>query len=260
MMYNFLFHNARLFLQQASDGSWLPPVQCSYTAVAGSETFCLSTADGEPCMAAKVEEDTLPNLRLWDLREAYAIMPHNLHALACKAAELLHWDVHTRFCGKCGAPMQRASEISKRCTACGQEIWPTVHPAVIVLIERDAPDGNGTEALLVRAKNFRRPFHGLVAGFVETGESLEDCLRREVREETSLEIRDLRYFGSQPWPYPFGLMVGFRARYASGTLHLADGELAHADWFHAHDIPEIPSPPSIARRLIDAWVKEQNDL
>ena len=154
--------------------------------------------------------------------------------------------------------MQRSGEISKRCPVCGEEVWPTVHPAVIVLIERPLSDQGQTEALLVQAKNFRRPFHGLVAGFVETGESLEECVRREVREETSLEICDLRYFGSQPWPYPFGLMIGFRARYAAGELQLADGELRHAAWYRATSLPELPPPPSIARRLIDAWAEEMN--
>lgn len=251
-MYNFLFQNtSRIFLQQIEGEMWLPPSQCEYTIAEGSETFSLRTADGELCRAACVAEDALSGLRLWDLRDAYAVMPHNLHVLAGKAAELLYWDGHSRFCSKCGALMQRHTEISKICTACGEEVWPQLQTAVIVLIERDG------KALLVRARNFRRPFHGLVAGFVETGESLEDCVRREVHEETGLEIRNLRYFDSQPWPYPIGLMVGFRADYASGTLRLQEEELIHADWYTADKLPDIPSLPSLARKLIDAWINEQ---
>ena len=251
-MFHFLFQtSSRLFLQQVGEGTWLPPVDCRYTVVAGSETFCLKTEAGEECLAACVKEESLPGLELWDLREAYAVMPHYLHALAGKATELLYWDAHSRFCSKCGAPMERHTDISKVCTACGEEVWPQLQIAIIVMIEHKG------KALLVRARNFRKPFHGLVAGFVEIGESLEHCVRREVLEETGLEIQNLRYFDSQPWPYPIGLMVGFRADYASGTLHLQEEELIHADWYTADNLPEIPTPPSLARRLIDAWVKEQ---
>ncbi|MBR6927268.1 MAG: NAD(+) diphosphatase [Bacteroidaceae bacterium] len=250
-MYLFLFHNARLFLRQLSDDCWFPLETCEYHTLANTETFRLTTSDGTTCLAAQVSDETFEGATLWDLRETYGVIPTELHALAGKAAELLFWDKHSRYCSLCGAPMKRHTEISKVCTSCGEEIWPTVQTAVIVLIEHRG------KALLVQAKNFRRPFHGLVAGFVETGESLEECVRREVREETGLEICNLRYFDSQPWPYPMGLMVGFRADYAGGTLHLADGELVHADWYTANNLPQLPPPPSIARRLIDTWVAEQ---
>lgn len=251
-MKHFLFNaQGQIYLQQAADGQWLPPNECAYTVVAGSEVFHLTSEQGEPCTAARIEGTVLQDMCLWDLREAYAVMPRHLHALAGKASELLYWDVHSRFCSKCGAPMKRHTEISKICTACGEEVWPQLQTAVIVLIEHEG------KALLVRARNFRRPFHGLVAGFVETGESLEECVRREVREETGLEIKNLRYFDSQPWPYPIGLMVGFRADYASGQLRLQEEELLHADWYAADALPEIPSLPSLARRLIDAWLGER---
>lgn len=251
-MYSFLFPNtSRFFLQQTEDGLWLPPAECQYSLVPDSEIFRFMTENSEECVAAYVQEESLPGLKLWDLREAYSVMPRHLHTLAGKAAELLYWDAHSRFCRTCGAPMKRHTEISKICTACGEEIWPQVQPAIIVLIER------GDEILLVRARNFRKPFHGLVAGFVETGESLEECVRREVREETGLEIQNLRYFASQPWPYPIGLMVGFRADYAAGTLRLQEEELIHADWYTIDNLPTIPSPPSLARRLIDVWMEKQ---
>jgi NAD+ diphosphatase len=113
-----------------------------------------------------------------------------------------------------------------------------------------------TEVLLVRAKNFRRPHHGLVAGFLETGESLVDAVRREVREETGIEIKNIRYFDSQPWPYPFGLMVGFTADYDGGKIHLQRSELSKGAWFDKDHLPHIPEKLSIARQLIDAWLEE----
>ena len=144
--------------------------------------------------------------------------------------------------------------ISRRCESCGQEIWPQLNTAIIVLVHK------GDEALLVKARSFRRDFFGLVAGFVETGESLEECVAREVREETSLVISNIRYFSSQPWPYPLGLMIGFHADYVSGEVTFADGELKDGGFFSRDSLPmredgtlAIPGPESMARRLIDDW-------
>ncbi len=119
--------------------------------------------------------------------------------------------------------------------------------AVICLVQK------GDEVLLVHAKNFRRDYYGLVAGFVETGETLEEAVEREVLEETGIRIRNIRYFGSQPWPYPCGLMVGFTAEYAEGALHLQRSELSKGGWYRHDALPEIPGKMSIARKLIDAW-------
>ena len=110
--------------------------------------------------------------------------------------------------------------------------------------------------LLVQSKSFKSDYYGLVAGFVETGESLEEAVYREVREETGLEIRNLRYFGSQPWPYPRGLMVGFTADYLSGELHLQSTELNKGGWFNRQSLPAIPEKLSMARMLIDDWLEK----
>ena len=139
--------------------------------------------------------------------------------------------------------------ISKKCTQCGKEIWPQLATAVIVLIHK------GDEVLLVRAKNFRRDFFGLVAGFVETGETLEEAVAREALEETGVKITNIRYFASQPWPYPCGLMVGFNADYVSGEIHLQKSEIAKGGWFRRDNLPEIPEKLSIARMLLDDWLK-----
>lgn len=190
------------------------------------------------------------------LRESFGRLSKDDYTMAGKAAELLYWDMNTRYCGLCGAPMKRTTDISKQCTHCGKEVWPQVAPAIIVRIRRTDSEGK-EEILLVHARNFRRnEMYGLVAGFVETGETLEDCVRREVLEETHLRIKNIRYFGSQSWPYPSGIMIGFTADYESGDVQLQEEELSRAGWFSRDNMPPIPDKMSIARRLIDDWLGE----
>ena len=167
---------------------------------------------------------------------------------AGKAFQLLYWDTHSRYCPVCGTPTEQTTPICKRCPRCGHELYPPIAPAIIVLIRK------GEEVLLVHARNFRGNFHGLVAGFIEVGETLEECVRRDVREETGLEIKELRYFASQPWPYPSGLMIGFTATYAGGSLKLQTEELSTGAFFSKDNLPEIPRKLSLARKLIDAWL------
>ena len=186
-------------------------------------------------------------LQMVGLRKTHALLSPEDYQLAGKGAELLYWDQNTRYCGVCGGTNRWMTDISKKCRECGKEWWPSAATAIIVRIER------GDSILLVRARNFRGNHYGLVAGFLETGESLEECVMREVQEEVGIRISNLKYFGSQPWPYPFGLMVGFTAEYAGGELHLQKEELCEGGWFTRDNMPEIPDKASIARRLIDDW-------
>lgn len=193
------------------------------------------------------------------LRKSYFKLSATDYRQAGKCHELLYWDQNTKFCGVCGGPMRFETPISKKCEHCGKEVWPQLATAVIVLISRHVDDGSPKgkeEVLLVHANNFRHDFYGLVAGFVETGETLEEAVHREVLEETGLSITNLQYFGSQPWPYPCGLMVGFTARYEHGKIHLQRSELSKGAWFDSYHLPQIPEKLSIARQLIDAWVEK----
>lgn len=189
------------------------------------------------------------DLRMMPLRKTYQLLSPEDYSLAGKGAELVYFDSTTRHCGVCGSPNRWQTPISKQCTGCGKEWWPSLAVAIIVRITR------GDEILLVHAKSFRGNFHGLVAGFVETGETLEECVRREVMEETGITVRNIRYFASQPWPFPSGLMVGFTADYESGQIRLQREELSGGGWFRRDCLPEIPDKASIARRLIDDWLQ-----
>lgn len=183
------------------------------------------------------------------LRASFDVLPREMYLCAGKAEEILYWDATTKFCGVCGAPMKLHTDISKRCVNCGKEVWPQLATAVIVLVRR------GDSILMVHAHNLKGKYYGLVAGFVETGETLEECVRRELMEETGIKVGNIRYFGSQPWPYPCGLMVGFYADYAEGELRLQRSEIACGGWFGRDSLPAIPGKMSMARMLIDAWLE-----
>lgn len=217
----------------------------------------LPPIDHIPCMVYSISmpPSDMKGMQTIGLRESWALLPQAFYNAAGKASELLYWDSNTKYCGMCGAPMKRTTAISKQCTNCGKEVWPQVSPAIIVRIHK------GDDILLVHAKNFRRSeMYGLVAGFVETGETLEECVKREVYEEVGLEIENIQYFGSQPWPYPCGIMIGFTANYVGGKLRLQEEELSNANWFNRDNLPPIPDKMSIARRLIDDYIAEKRPI
>ncbi|MBO4660234.1 MAG: NAD(+) diphosphatase [Prevotella sp.] len=272
MVHWYLFCKTELLLEHLPDGTYTipsgeePPVPLKEWQTIHNVT----PLDGDNIEVKTVLLDAPPSsldprlstkYEMCGLRASYYKLPYELYLKAGKCQELLYWDYNTRFCGVCGAPMKMHTAISKRCTNCGKEIWPQVSPAVIVLIHRtvkggeSSAEGKEEEVLLVQARNFRTDFFGLVAGFVETGESLEEAVHREVMEETGLRITNLRYFGSQPWPYPCGIMVGFHADYVSGDIHLQREELKRGAWFRKDNLPTIPEKLSIARKLIDDWLE-----
>lgn len=243
----FVFCQSDLVLEKTNDGYQIPtelPVEMKPWST-------VMNVDGDK--ACRIEKPLHENERyeMCGLRQSFYKLSQEDYLKAGKCHELLYWDQNTKFCGVCGGPMRFDTDISKKCEHCGKEVWPQLATAVIVLVRKDK------EVLLVHAKNFRTDFYGLVAGFVETGETLEEAVHREVMEETGLHIKNLKYFASQPWPYPCGLMVGFMADYDGGKIHLQRSELSKGSWFDKDHLPQIPEKLSIARQLIDHWLEEQ---
>ena len=183
----------------------------------------------------------------------YEYLPLSHYQTAGKAHEILHWDRNSRFCSACGTPMEQKESIMKRCPKCGREVYPSISTAILVLVRKK------DSLLLVHARNFKGTFNSLVAGFLETGETLEECVAREVKEETGLDVKNITYFGNQPWPYPSGLMVGFIADYAGGEINLQDEELSSGDFYTRDNLPELPRKLSLARKMIDWWIEHPNE-
>lgn len=249
----FVFCNGDIMMEKHADGSYsIPERDCPPTDIsADTNVMRVSPLNGTEVLTYQIKEPpTDARYEMCGLRQSYYKLPREQYLKAGKCEELLYWDRNNKYCGVCGSPLQMHTDISKKCPNCGKEIWPLLATAIIVLVHK------GDEVLLVHAKNFKSNFMGLVAGFVETGETLEQAVHREVKEETNLEITNLRYFGSQPWPYPCGLMVGFNADYVSGEIKLQTSELARGAWFKKDNLPTIPEKLSIARMLIDNWLEE----
>lgn len=214
---------------------------------------CFGTWDGKACLAAPLPVGFEPpaGYALRPLRSLFGLWSDPQVLLAGQAAQIVDFEQTHRFCGRCGSGTEALSaERARRCPSCGLIAYPRISPAVIVLVRR------GREALLARSTRFPLPFFSTLAGFVEIGETLEDAVAREIREEVGVEVAGLRYFGSQPWPFPHSLMVAFIAEHAAGEIRADGEEIAEARWFAPEALPQLPLRLSIARRMIDAWVAE----
>lgn len=214
----------------------------------------LGMLNGTECWAADVGREVgfPPGFEFSDLRSLHGPLGERRWALAGRAVQLVEWDRTHRFCGRCATQTEIApGERARRCPKCGLLAFPRLAPAVITLVTR------GNEALLAQGANFGVPMYSCIAGFVEPGETLEEAVVREIREEVGVEVTDVGYQASQPWPFPHSLMIGFRARWTEGDIRIDGVEIADAAWFRADELPMIPPGVSIARGLIDSWVAEQ---
>lgn len=214
---------------------------------AGADAIFLGELDGTPCFARRLEPEE--DRERAPLRQLHGVWSDADFGLAGRALGLVGWDRDHRFCGRCGGATERSTtERSRVCTRCRFGVYPRISPAVIVLVER------GGAALLARSSRFPLPFFSTLAGFVEVGETLEETVAREVHEESGIVVTNVRYFGSQPWPFGGSLMVGFVAEWASGEIVADPVELAEAGWFGPNELPRLPPKLSIARALIDDFV------
>jgi len=250
----FLFQGTDLLICEGDETARIP--ERTEAESLGLTLLCshyLGQLDGQGCYAVAIAERAeLPAPWAWrGLRSLFGRLDDLLFGLAGRATQVLQWDLTHRYCGRCGAATELGgTERSRTCPACGLVSYPRLAPAVMALVRK------GRSLLLARSPHFPEGMFSALAGFVETGESLEETLHREVREEVGVEIGNLRYFGSQSWPFPHSLMIAFVADYLSGDIVPQPGEIEAAEWFGIDKLPRLPHRISIARRLIDANIAE----
>lgn len=214
----------------------------------------LGLVDGRPCWAVDVPRGDDPSDgAALDLRGLAGRGDDVDWLMAGRAVQIVEWARTHRFCGRCATPTEPIDgERAMRCPSCRLMAFPRLAPAIITLVTRHG----GTEALLANGVQFRGPWYSCLAGFVEPGENLEEAVHREVAEEVGVRLSSVSYAGSQPWPFPHSLMIGFRAEWADGEIVIDPAEIVDAQWFRRDALPQIPPGISIARRLIDAWLAE----
>lgn len=218
------------------------------------QPFTFATLNDHPLVAVTVSSNFKlpPEFVAEPFNAMQNRIPVDLLSVSGIARQLLHWQMKSSFCSCCNGPLlQMADSWGKRCQSCNYEHFPHIHPCAIVLVRRD------DKLLLIHKPEWSRGRYGLVAGFLDVGESLEECAIREAMEETGIRICNLRYMASQAWPFPSQVMVGFMADYAGGEIRVDGAEVDDADWFSINSLPELPASRSIARYMIDTACMQQ---
>ena len=252
----FAFHRNRLLVEVGDDALRVPcRERFEELGVTVVQRHYLGRYDGLPCHAVDLADESLPaGMDFKDLRQVYGLLEEDLFVLGGRAVQIVEWDRTHQYCGRCGSRTQtKETERAKVCLQCGLHNFPRLSPAIIVAVERR------DEILLARSAHFPQGMFSVLAGFVEPGETIEECVVREVKEEVGITVGNVRYFGSQPWPFPNSLMLGFTAEYMEGELALDPSEIAEAGWFRADSLPSIPGRISIAGRMI-RWFVDRSRL
>ena len=250
------FFGYRLLVAPSGETATVPKtIDLAERGISITQQLYLGIYRGYPCYAAEGElhNESTSAFAFQDLRSLFGRLEDHVYEMALTAVHLVEWDKACQYCCKCqGELASRIDVRAKECRRCGRLEFPRISPAIIVLIEKE------DTLLLARSARFTGEFFSVLAGFVEPGESLEDAVQREVLEETGIAVKNITYFGSQPWPFPDSLMIGFTARYESGEIRIDGEEIVEAGWYRAGNLPKLPGKLSIARMLIDWFVAKHS--
>jgi NAD+ diphosphatase len=245
----FVFNEGKLLIKTGDEDRLIPRTRdLAKFHISPIHKQYLGTLDCLPCYAAELAHNRIASngFAFEDLRRLFGRLEEELIWVAGRANQLVDWSQSHQFCGRCGhATEDKHNERARICPACSLINYPRVSPAIIVAVIKN------NQILLGSNRRFKSGFYSVLAGFAEPGESLEECVAREVNEEVGIAVKNIRYFGSQPWPFPNSLMVGFIADYAGGRINVDKSEIIEAAWYSARDLPHIPPKISIARQLID---------
>ena len=214
-------------------------------------TQFLGTIKGHPCYSAEVSFETVApeGMTFKELRPLFEVLDEDIFLLAGKALQIVNWDQTNQYCGRCGNKTETLqTERAKKCPNCGLLSYPRISPVTITAVLKN------NSILLARNANRGGKFYSIIAGFVESGETLEECVQREILEEVGLKVKNIKYFNSQPWPFPHSLMIGFTAEYESGEILVDGNEIVEAGWYDVQNLPDLPGKMSIAREIIDWFI------
>jgi len=252
--YWFLFHKDKLLLNKKDNNTSVPFTNdLSKLNISIKSKQYLGRLNNHPCFTGEVIGENLDNtlFTFMSLYEANGILEEDIYQVAGRAFPIVNWDRNTEFCGQCGeSNKQNEGEISKKCPGCNSVIYPKITPAILVAVVKD------NKILLAKNKERKSTYFSILAGHLEPGETLEEAVSREVKEEVGIEIKNIKYFGSQPFPNPDRLMIGFTAEHSSGEIEVDNVELYSAEWFTVENMPEIPNGIlDLSKQLIGWFVK-----
>lgn len=253
-----LDRKGRVYLEVEKNGKLAIPRADKFPELLAVELPELGVFRNQICYGCRweIEESPCENLVAIDVREAMSQVDNAVKNLLLRGKPILEWLSLRRYCSVCGSELiDHEQEEARTCPNCGMLFFPKISPAIIVMIKRE--DG---KILLAYNRHFKHKCYSLIAGFVEAGESAEDAVRREVKEEVGLEVKNIRYLYSQSWPFPDSLMLGFVADYAAGEIKVDGEEIAEADFYSVDDLPTLPGHGSIARRIIEEYIAEKKNV
>lgn len=247
----FIFQNNNLFLLQ--ENHRIPcSMECTSIAPHFVRHFYLGCFNNIEYYCAELTKEYSHTSKIYALpfKQALSLFNNDTYGLAVRAYSVINWDKNHKFCSSCGCLTSHQSKAFERvCMSCNMSFFPRISPSIIVLIKRE------DHLLMARSPHFPPGIYGLIAGFVDVGESIEEAVHREVKEEVGLQIKNLSYQGSQPWPFPDSLMIAFTADYESGEIIMDPVEIEDAGWYRYNNLPGKPSMAhSIASKLIDSFI------
>jgi NAD+ diphosphatase len=253
----FIFNSGKLAIEAEGDSIEIPLVsKINKYKHRLTHIHYVGQLEGKHCYAAEIGEivGVEKDFSFGDLRTIMPNLAEDMFFIASRAIQIINWDKEHKYCGRCGVLMhQKSGERVKLCPSCGLTNYPRISPAIIVAVTK------GNELLLAHNKNFRPGMFSVIAGFVDAGETFEECVKREVMEEVGIKVKNIKYFKSQPWPFPNSLMIGFTAEYESGEITPDGVEIEEAHWYTADKLPSIPSKVTISGKLIN-WFVENSEV
>jgi NAD+ diphosphatase len=254
--YCFLFYKGELLVQESKGIIQIPLLTDIDTlTIEPANIHYVGLLNNKCCYIGIFTAINLPvGFALRQPRQLYGYLTDDFFKFTLRSFHLTNWLKNNKFCGRCGGILNLSSdELALKCADCNSLVYPRLSPAMIVAVVKDH------RILLAHSNRFPPGRYSVLAGFVEPGETLEDCVSREVMEEVGIKVKNIHYFASQPWPFPDSLMIGFTAEYASGELAIDNNEILAADWYSPGNFPNLPSNDSIAKRLIDWFVNKETD-